>query len=120
MNDPTQGFFRQLEHARSDPRLGRVRGAVRFDIEDDVGVETWVVHLDRGSIRATAGPGDAACAVRADRETFDGLVQGRLNLMASLLRGAMSAEGDVDLLIYLQRMFPVATTEPVTSAGVAT
>jgi putative sterol carrier protein len=120
MSDPAYAFFRQLEHGRPEPRLGRVRGGVRFDIEDGTGVETWVVQLDRGSIRVTAGPGDAACAVRADRETFDGLVQGRLNATASLLRGAVWAEGDLGLLIYLQRLFPAETTEPVASTQAST
>lgn len=105
MSDPTHQFFHALEQGRSDPRAGHVRGAVRIDLDDDRGAETWVVHLNHGAVTATHRPADADCVVRTDRATFDGLVDGRLNATASLLRGAIEARGELELLIYLQRLF---------------
>ena len=48
----------------------------------------------------------ADCTIRTDRELFVGMVTGRVNAMAALLRGQVGVEGDPNLLLQFQRLFP--------------
>lgn len=102
-NDPTSMFFERLEECGAESRAGRVRGTVRVEVEDG---ERWCVTFDRGALGVSRDVLDAECVVRTDRATLDGMVEGRVNATAALLRGLVQAEGDVELLIYLQRFFP--------------
>ena len=43
--------------------------------------------------------GQADCTIRGERSVFEGLVAGRMNLMAAVLRGALSCHGDLELLL---------------------
>ena len=74
-----------------------------MEVEDG---ERWCVTLDRGTLGVSGDVPDAECVVRTDRATLEGMVEGRVNATAALLRGLVQAEGDVELLIYLQRLFP--------------
>jgi predicted lipid carrier protein YhbT len=80
-----------------------VRGTIRVEVDD---AEHWCVALDRGRLGVSHEAPEAECVVRTDRATLDGMVEGRVNATAALLRGLVQAEGDVELLIYLQRLFP--------------
>jgi predicted lipid carrier protein YhbT len=102
-NDSTSRFFQRLEERGRDPRAGRVRGTIRLEVEEG---ERWCVTLDRGALGVSGAVRDADCVVRTDRATLEGMVEGRVNATAALLRGLVQAEGDVELLIYLQRLFP--------------
>jgi putative sterol carrier protein len=44
--------------------------------------------------------------VRLDPATLDAVVSGDVNPTAAILRGAITATGNIDLLLYLQRLFP--------------
>jgi len=44
--------------------------------------------------------------VRADKAVFNGMARGEVNPTAALLRGGLIAEGDPELLLRLQRLFP--------------
>jgi putative sterol carrier protein len=73
-------------------------------------VEAWSVMIDKGDI-AVSNPGDrgtADCVIRADRELFDRIFSGDANSMAALLRGALLADGDPELLIAARRLLPAA------------
>ena len=48
----------------------------------------------------------ADCVVSADKSLFDDIASGKTNAMAALLRGAMSIEGDIQLMVLFQRLFP--------------
>jgi hypothetical protein len=119
VSDATQELLPGLEQRTSDPRLGHVKGTVRIDVEDGDQVASWLVTLDRGSIAVTRGDGaDAACVVRTNRETLEGMTQGRVNATAAMLRGTVRAHGDIELLLYIQRLFPPPSPD-VVSAGPA-
>ena len=49
---------------------------------------------------------EAACRVQTSRKLFDGVVSGRQNAMAAMLRGDIAYEGDTELLMLFQRVFP--------------
>jgi putative sterol carrier protein len=44
--------------------------------------------------------------LRADKASFDRVIAGELNLMAAVLRGEVTVEGDPRLVVRLQRLFP--------------
>ena len=107
MSDPSRDFFDRVHEQGFDARLSRARGTLRFDVDDGGPVEHWLVSLDRGRIQVSrAADVEADCVVRLDRATLDGIVSGDVNPTASMLRGGIAATGNLDLLLYLQRLFP--------------
>ena len=48
----------------------------------------------------------------AEKATFDAIASGKMNAMAALLRGALTAEGKIILLTALQRLFPGSSETP--------
>jgi predicted lipid carrier protein YhbT len=66
----------------------------------------WLVTLDRGDIAVSRKNASADCAVRTGKALFEQLVSGRANAMAAVLRGAIAVEGDLELLLLFQRLFP--------------
>jgi len=54
----------------------------------------------------SAAEGPADCVVGGDRAAFDAIVGGRMTVMVALLLGVLSIEGDPELLVLTQRLFP--------------
>jgi len=107
MSEASREFFNRVDEQGFDARLGRARGTLRFDVHDGGPVEHWLVSLDRGAIHVSRGRDMAAdCVVRLDQVMLDGIVSGDVNPTAALLRGGIAATGNIDLLLYLQRLFP--------------
>jgi hypothetical protein len=106
MADPTEVFFEGLERRGHVPLLERVEGSVRFDLSQDGRVEHWMLRVDRGDVTLSReeGPADAVVATR--RELFNGVTKGEVNAVAALLRGAIVAEGDLRLILLLDRLLP--------------
>jgi hypothetical protein len=109
----TVEFFDYLGRRGHEPLLERVTATVRFDIGGERS-EHRLVRIDHGDLRVSEGSGPADCAVGADRAVFDAVVSSRLSVMAALLRGALAAEGDPELLVLSQRLIP---GPPARSAG---
>jgi putative sterol carrier protein len=60
--------------------------------------------MDRGTVAVSRRQGRADCVIRADREVFEKLVTGQLNMLTAALRGLFRMEGDnVELLVLFQR-----------------
>jgi len=109
MTSSTGDLLTTLCRRGHEPMLGKVTGAVRFDITRGGDVDQWLVTIDNGHLRTgPASPGgvDADCVVRADGPVFDRIATGADNAMAALLRGALVVEGDPELLVLIQRLFP--------------
>lgn len=106
MSDPSRDFFNRINEQGFDARLGQAKGTLRVDVDNGGGVEHWLVALDRGAIRASRAGDAADCVLRLDRVTLDRVVTGDVNLTAGMLRGEIAATGNIDLLLYLQRLFP--------------
>jgi putative sterol carrier protein len=107
MSDITPAFFAvgRLGH---NPMLANVTATVRFDLEHEGGTDRWFVVIDKGDVSVSRRNVRADCVLRAERSLVEGVVSGRVNAMAALLRGDLVAEGDPQLLVLLQRLFPVA------------
>jgi len=104
--DATSEFFDRLARRGPDPLLGGATGSVRFDLAHRGDVDHWRVALTRGETAVSRANVGADCVVRADKELFDAVASGEVNAMAALLRGELTAEGDLELLMRLQRLFP--------------
>jgi hypothetical protein len=105
MPDATGDFFERLRARGHEPMLRQGRGTLRFEIGDGR-IERWYVTIDRGDVTVSHKNAKADCTVRASRELFDGMAAGEVNATAALLRGAIGAEGDPELLLLFQRLFP--------------
>jgi putative sterol carrier protein len=44
--------------------------------------------------------------VRADKALFDEIAVGKTNATAAVLRGAMTIDGDMELMMQLRKVFP--------------
>ena len=111
MSDRARAFFEQAGSRGEDPRLGRVRGSLRFDLAENDRIDSWRVVLDRGTAAVDHDRGDADCVVRIDAASFDRMVEGRLNPTVAMLQGLIHIDGAVDLLWYFQKLFPPAQAD---------
>jgi putative sterol carrier protein len=103
---PTAEFFDRLAARGHEPLLEKATGTVRFDVTDGKRFERWLVSIHKGDIAVSRRNLRADCVIRADKKLFDSIVTGKENATAALLRGAVGVEGDVGLLVLMQRLFP--------------
>jgi putative sterol carrier protein len=106
MADATAEFFGELGRRGHEPLLEKATGTVRFDLEQGSRTEHWLVAVKKGDVVVSRENAEADCVFRTERELFDLVVGGEMNAMAALLRGAMSVEGDRELLVLFQRLLP--------------
>ena len=117
MADVTAEFFERLAERGSEPGLARTTGSVRFDLTRDDKTEHWRVEFRRGAVTVSHAPDTADCVIRTDASTFDDLARGQANAMASLLRGRVQTDGDPELLILFQRLFPAPTKRKMATSA---
>jgi putative sterol carrier protein len=106
MADVTEKFFEDLGARGQDPRLASVRGTLRFDLMNGKRVARWTVAIDKGDVAVTRRNARADCVVRAKKRLFDGIASGEVNPLSAVLRGEMGVEGEPELLVFFQRLFP--------------
>ena len=106
MPETTAEFFEELGRRGHDPLVAKATGTIRCDLVDDKRTERWLVSVRNGHITVSRKAAQADCRLRVQKALFDRLVRGEANAMTALLRGEMSVDGDVRLLVLLQRLFP--------------
>lgn len=106
MTDSTAEFFNELDRRGHESLLEKATGSVRFDLADGRRIDRWLVSLDRGEVTASRKNAAADCVVRMDRSVFDAIARGEVNGMAAYLRGDLTLEGDPELMVLIQRIFP--------------
>ena len=106
MTDLTVMFFQRLSRRGHEPLLTDATATVRVDITQGNRTDGWLVRIDRGDVRVSNGDAESDCVIGADRALFNGIVSGEANIMAALLRGELTVEGDPELLVLFQRLFP--------------
>ena len=107
MTDATTEFFDELAAGpRAAAREGDRDGALRPRSTADR-PQHWLVSIVEGRHRGVAEE-RARRLRRADatRRSFDGIASGRENAIAAVLRGAVGIEGDLELLMLFERLFP--------------
>jgi putative sterol carrier protein len=78
---------------------------LRFELEGGQ-PGRWTVAVDRGNVSVSHASRKADCTVRTSKEVFDGMARGEVNAMAAVLRGAVTVDGDPELFVLFQRIFP--------------
>jgi hypothetical protein len=106
MNSSTVAFFEELGRRGHDPLLERVSATVRFDVGDEASIDHRLLRIDRGDIRVASQNVPADCTVIIGDELLDEIIHGRTGAMAAFLRGALLIEGDPEVLVLVQRLFP--------------
>jgi hypothetical protein len=105
--DPTAEFFEMLAARGEDPLVRRASGTTRFDISGGGGrTEHWLLTVDKGKLDVSRRNARADVVVSAERPVFDQLATGKHNVLAALIRGEVAAQGDPNLLVLVQRLFP--------------
>jgi putative sterol carrier protein len=117
MGDATAVFFDELARRSHEPLLGDAVGSLRFELVGDSHIDVWLVSLDNGGVSVSREEAGADCVVRGDKKLFDGIVSGEVNAMVAVLRGALAFEGDPELLVRLQRVFPSPPADRVSGGG---
>jgi putative sterol carrier protein len=94
--------------AEPQPLLANTRGTLLFELRDGDETRWTLVSVDNGNVgvEAVAGAQDADATVRGERTLIEAIAQGRANAMAAILRGELRVEGDSELLMDFQRIFP--------------
>ena len=110
----TDDFFAELERRGHEPMLKRLSATVRWDILDGDRIEHRLVRIDHGDARVAVGDEPADCVIIAERAVCDDVASGRTSALAALLRGAAAIDGDFELMVLAQRLFP---RTPAASAG---
>ena len=110
MTDSSAAFFRELGGRGHEPLLGSATGVVRFDLVNGKRTDRWLVTLDRGNVSVSRKNAAADCIVRAKKTLFDAMAVGDVNALAAYLRGELALEGDPELLVLIQRVFPGPAT----------
>ena len=111
MTDATAEFLARLDRAGQEARLGRAEGTVRIELDRGGRTERWFLEARRGQVSVTRRRMAYDCTIRTSGELFDGMVMGRVNALTALLRGEVDVDGDPELLVLVQRLFPSPTTE---------
>ena len=106
MTDHTAEFFQELGRRGQEPLLTKASGTIRFDLQNGPQTGHWLVTLDRGKVFVSRDDRTADCVVSTDKAVLDGLATGKINGLTAYLRGLISLEGDPELLVWLQRVFP--------------
>jgi putative sterol carrier protein len=106
MVDATAKFFADLQRDGHQPLFEKASGSLRFDLTDGKAVERWRVDVHKGDVAVSHKAVAADCVLRASKQLFDRLASGRENAMAAVLRGALTVEGNIDLLLAFQRILP--------------
>jgi glycogen debranching enzyme len=106
VTDATEAYFERLAQRGYDPLVRMVSGTACFEITQDERTDHWLVKVDKGRISVSPEAGPADCVARADRAIFNRLASGETNALAAVFRGALAVEGNGQLMILLQRLFP--------------
>ena len=105
--DATTKFFDELEARGHEPGLEKLTGTLRFDLlNGDKRTARWLIEIEKGDIAVSHKNVRADCTVRMDKTVFDGIAAGEVNAFAAALRGIVDIEGNPELLVFFQRLFP--------------
>src|SRR5436190_21221610 len=86
--------------------LEQATGSVRVELGNGKGAERWFVMVDKGDVAVSHKAGAADCTLRSSKALFDRIAGGDVNAVAAVLRGELQIEGNWELLVLFQRLFP--------------
>jgi putative sterol carrier protein len=104
--DPINQFFADLTQPGHLATFESESATLRFEVPDGGRAERWYVTVDDGDVAVASQGSSADAVVKADRPVLEGIVSGRLNAQAALLRGLVTCKGSMAALLMFQRCFP--------------
>ncbi len=104
--DPTATFFEALAKRGHEPILASTSGTLRLELRNGRRTDYWYVAIEKGDVTVSQASAEADAVVRCDKALFDGMVTGKVNAMAAMLRGVILPEGDLSLVMSFERLFP--------------
>jgi putative sterol carrier protein len=99
-------FLEQLVSRGQEPLLHGVQATMQVDLVDGTATQQKFITMDNGVVSLSKSVSHPDAIVRADRVLFEGIVEGRVNAMAALLRGALSVDGDLSVVAAFSRLLP--------------
>ncbi len=106
MTDATTEFFEGLGARGHEPLLEKATGTLRIELSNGTRPARWLVTVKKGDVTVSHANAKADCVARMDQALFEQIVTGRENATAALLRGLVAVEGNPQLLVLFQRLFP--------------
>jgi hypothetical protein len=106
MSDPTIEFFDRVGRTRPNYLPRKFDGTMRFDLRHGERTEHWYLTICDGDVEVSREHSTADSVLRTDKELFDRLVTGHRGVKAALLRGALTVEGDIQLLTVFRDLLP--------------
>jgi putative sterol carrier protein len=106
MTDATAAFFDELSRRGHEKLLEKANGTACFELADGDHSDHWLVVITKGDLAVRRTDAEADCVVRTERALFNSIVTGEMNALSALIRGALSVDGDPELLVLFQRLFP--------------
>ncbi len=120
MSDATSEFFERLAlRTEPEPLLRNASGTVHIELHEAGATESWFVGLKKGKISLSREADHVDAKLTMSRELFDRLCSGTANAMAAVLRGSLVVQGDMKLMILLQRLFPGPVSDAAAPHGPA-
>jgi len=106
MTDATTEFFEDLDARGHEPLLEKATGTLRIDLSNGKRRVRWLVTVKKGDVTVSHANAKADCVVRVDQALFEQMITGKMNATAALLRGLVAVDGNAQLLVLFQRLFP--------------
>jgi hypothetical protein len=106
MTETTTEFFEDLARRGHEPLLEQATGRIAVELAGPRQTERWLVDVRGGDIAVSQEDGESDCTIRTSEELFDGMVRGEVSTMAGFLRGTIDVDGNPELLVLFQRIFP--------------
>jgi len=86
----------------NEPLLRGVSGSYLFDIQS---VGSWFVGVDKGKVKVDRREHEAAdCVIQCNEQDFVDIVEGRRNLLTSVMQGRVQVQGDLALAQKFHRL----------------
>src|SRR5262249_6887631 len=106
--DDIQRLFEGLSARGSIHELRGAHGIIKFAIE---GAGTWRVSLVEGTVTLLGPDGPTKCTLTTSAPVFLRLTRGETRLITAIFRDEMRLDGEIALMAYFQRVFPVVHHE---------
>ncbi|SCG57080.1 SCP-2 sterol transfer family protein [Micromonospora echinaurantiaca] len=113
--DPTAEYFEAIRRHPHQPLLSNFKGTLRFEIESGDRVDKWRIEIRYGAVAISTDELEADSIIRSSRTLFNEIATGQENILASLLRGALTVEGDLQAVFLAGRLLalqPLRSGEP--------
>jgi putative sterol carrier protein len=105
MSDARREFFDELVRRGHERLLRNTSGTIRFDLDDDHGIDHWLVVIRNGTVSVSKENREADTVIRSDSAFFDRMARGEAKPLSAWLRNDITSEGKFRFIVLLERLF---------------